>query len=349
MTELDTSAPAESGATTESPPVSSTTDANPAPASSTEAPKGVETSLLDHVKSALGQQGAEKSPISESGEGKPSPEPAVSPPQKDELADEIKALSTKAQTRFRDLVGQRKAAEERATAVEAELKPKAEKLDTILSYMETNRIAPQEFDNALELTRIVKSGDWGKALEILRPIYLEIADKAGKILPVDLQERIRLGHINEADARQLHESRTRATNLEKQTAEERQRTTRQSAEQEAQRVVTTSVSAADNWAKAKASTDPDWHTKQDLVAEQVELEMTRRLNAGDPQWFPQTSEEVVKRSEEALKVVEKRLKSFAPRPQAKTFASGQPASPRSAAAPKTLLDAVKIGLARNGS
>ncbi len=215
--------------------------------------------------------------------------------------------------------------------------------------MEANRIEPQEFDNALEITRILKSGDWSKALEVLRPIYLEVADKAGKILPVDLQERIRLGHINEADARQLHESRTRAKNLETQTAEERQRNTKQSAEQEANRMVTNSVTAADNWAKAKASTDPDWHMKQDLVAEQVELEMTRRNNARDPDWFPKTAEEVVKRSEEALKVVEKRLKQIAPKPQARTFARGEPASPRSAAAPKTLLDAVKIGLNRGGS
>lgn len=344
MTELEASGSPEadvSGASSTS--SSTTTDANPAAGSSTEAPKGVETTLLDRVRSALGQPGSETSPISEGGSQNAPPKPAGSESQ-DELPADIQALSPKAQNRYRELVSQRKEADERAQAVEAELKPKAEKLDVILTYMERHRIEPQEFDNALEVTRLVKSGDFQKALEVLTPIYREVADRAGRILPADLQERVRLGYITKEDAEKLHQASTRAKNLESQTSEERQRNAEEAANREAQRVVGLTTQTADDWAKAKASSDPDWHLKADAVAKEVELDLMRRQAARDPNWFPQTAKEVVERAEAALKVVEAQFKRIAPRPRAKTVATGQPASPRSAAAPKTLLDAVKGAL-----
>ena len=91
---------------------------------------------------------------------------------------------------------------------------------------------------------------------------------------------------------------------------------------------------------------------REIISSEMWLQINKfflmvRSAAGDPNWFPQTAKEVVERAEAALKEVEKKFKRLAPRPQPKTFATGQPASSRSVAAPKTMLDAIKGAL--NGS
>lgn len=318
-------------------------DVNPAPESSPGSKGGETPSYLDTVTAVL-NGGTEKSPGSEDGKGKPEPESTTGTDGDPDVPEEIQQLHPKTRDRFHELVTMRKAVEAERDA----LKPKAEQFERVLDYLETNRIAPQEFDNALELTRMIKSGEYEKALEVLTPIFREVADRAGRILPADLQERVRLGHITEEDARELHRSRTHAKNVETRTAEERERDQQNRQAEEAKRVAETAAQAGDQWAKEKAASDPDWRLKQNLVAEQVELDITRRKLAGDPNWFPKTREDVIRISNAALKVVEDRLKKMGPRPVEKRVVTGLPASSRAAAQPKTFMEAVDQALASAG-
>lgn len=306
--------------------------------------EGVENPYLEAVNKVLGE-GAEESPASEKGEGKPSPEPKkdVKAEDADPSEDELKRYPPNSQKRIRQLLDQRNEIRTRYEAEVSALKPKAEHLDRITGYLQEHGIDPQEFDNTLEITRMIKTGDYDNALQVITPIYLELAKRAGKILPSDLQEEVRLGHITEQRARELHESRTRSENLTERQKQDQARREEREAEERSRRVVTTAAGAADEWAKAKAASDPDWSLKQDDVAAEVE-----RMILKDPQRYPKSKEEAVALAEEALKVVEARIKRFAPRPSERRVPVHQPASPRSAAKPKTYMEAVDLALSGSG-
>jgi hypothetical protein len=105
-------------------------------------------------------------------------------------------------------------------------------------------------------------------------------------------------------------------------------------------LTTSTVSSIETWESQKASRDPDWHLKRDQVAELVELAIERKTREVKRPWFP-TAEEAVKLSEDALKTVESRTKRFAPRPGEIRPVENGGASPRSTAAPKSMLDVVR--------
>lgn len=307
--------------------------------------EGVEKSYIEAVNKVL-DKGAEESPASGDGEGKPSPKPdkdAKSSQDEDPSEDEIKRYPPNSQRRIRQLLDQRNEIRMQVEALEGELKPKAEHLDRITGYLEEHGIQPQEFDNVLEITRMMKAGDYEELLPILTPIYLEVAKRAGKVLPPDLQEDVRLGRMPEARARELHENRTRSENLTERQEQDQARREEQAARGELQRRISTAASAGDEWAKAKAASDPDWNLKQDDVAAEVE-----RLILKDPKRYPKTKEETVALSEEALKTVEARIKRFASKPAERRNPISQPPSPRSAAKPKTYMEAVELALSNSG-
>jgi hypothetical protein len=304
--------------------------------------EGVENSYLKAIDKVFDTDGAEESPASESGEGKPSPKPdkVVEAEQADPTEDELKRYPPNSQKRIRQLLSQRDEIRGQLEAETSALKPKAEHLDRITGYMQAHDIAPEEFDNTLEITRMFKAGQFEELLPILTPIYLEVAKRAGKVLPEDLRQEVRLGHMPEARARELHEARTRSGNLTERQEQERARNEEREQEAQRSRIVHSAATAADDWARQKGTSDPDWSLKQDDVAEEVE-----RIILKDPGRYPQTREEVVAISEEALKKVEARMKRFAPPPTERRVPRSQPPSPRSKAQPKTYEEAVELALA----
>lgn len=320
--------------------VVSQTDVNTEQSSSSE---GVETpSYFDAVEAALGK-GKEASPTSEDGEEQ-APKPDAQAPgakadegEPEELTeDEIKSYPPNSQRRIRQLVAQR---DDHQRQVES-LRPRAEQWDTVTSYMRENGIQPAEFDNALEITRIINSGDFSRALQVLTPIYREVAARAGEILPKDLAEEVRLGRISEQHARELN--RTRAT---AQNAQVREQRTREQSEatrnvERVTQIVNSNAQAVDVWAKAKAGSDPDWSEKQKDVAEALELE----LNRLGPQGYPQTREAAIELAEKCLKVVEDRIKRYRPKPQARNAVTGQFASPKAKTKPTSYMDAIDQAL-----
>jgi hypothetical protein len=84
--------------------------------------------------------------------------------------------------------------------------------------------------------------------------------------------------------------------------------------------------------------------KQDDVAEQIELELTRRFREKGPRGYPQTEQEAVELCDKALKTVEDKLKKFKPKPVARNTATGQFASPHSKPVPKSHMEAIEQAL-----
>lgn len=305
--------------------------------------EGVETSSLDAVMAALAPK--EASPTSETGDEQPPAKETVEKPSDAEpdpetgiSKAELNRYSPNAQNRIRELAARKN---ELGAEVES-LKPKAERFDAIANHLRTHDIAPQEFDNAIEVTRLIKH-EPDRALEVLIPLVQELARKTGRYIPPDLQERVRLGHLSEQDAQRVAQAEARERlAAERSQAEQRRR--EQADQERQQRVfqerVTNNALAVDQWAKQKAATDPDWAKKQPLLTKEFELELRRAGVDG----YPKNGAESVALAERVLKAVDDHLKTFAPKPQQIKPVNGMGASPRNTAQPKTAQEAVLMSL-----
>ena len=336
------------------------------PAESSEA-EGVETpGFSDAVLAALDKTETEAAPATEVGKEKSDPESeskTAENAKNDEEADsgftedELKEFKHHTSTRIRQLVEQKNTAREEVKTAAAELEalqPKIAQFDHLVNYMRENDIESSEFDNALKIVSLIKN-DQAKAFEVLTPIYRSLAEQLGKILPEDLQQRVAQGHLSEDDARQLHESRSHVKLADQR--QERQTERAEAGMQEAAQNerLQTVVKAADDWTTVKAASDPDWKTvigsleekttKQNLVAEQVELEVNRRVQKIGPDGFPKSAEEVVEMSEKALKLVESRLKALGPRPKEQKVVTQDSATPQTFAEAKSVEQAMEQALA----
>ncbi len=309
--------------------------------------KGEEKSVLDRVKAALAPK--EESPASKD-TGNEQPKADATDRSSDAELDsetgfskaELKEVSGKTFHRIRELAARKNDAEAEAERY----KPKAEGYDRITAHLRLHDIAPQEFDNAVEVTRLIKH-EPERALEVLIPLMQELYRKTGRIIPAELQERVRLGHLQQQDALQITQAQAREQLARENVERDNRR--RETADQERQQRslqerVNSNALAVDQWAKAKAASDPDWLTKQPLIAEAMELELRR---AG-PNGYPKNGAESVALVERSLAAVETRLKSFQPKPQQIKPVTGQGASPRTEAVPKNAVEAARQALAKLG-
>lgn len=325
-------------------PVEAAPDVTPADPSTAE--PGAQSSLLDAVSAALKPE-PEAPPTSAVGADTsaptptPTPSPVESAPEtSDDLSEEDKRTPPQTQRRIQQLLGQRK---ELRGQLE-QLKPRAEVAERLQGFMAQTGISQAEVNNVLEITRRIKVGDYERAREALKPIFDELNVRSGEVLPDDLRQKIRLGHITEADARDLHKARTKAKLAEDQTERSRKQVEEQERSRQQDAAIQGGVQALDAWAAAKAQSDPDWNRKQALVVPEFELLIRRASPRGQ---IP-SGKDVVRLAEQALQTVEARLKDFAPKPEVKRTPTGQFASPRSVSTPTSHVDAVRQAL-RAGS
>ena len=251
---------------------------------------------------------------------------------------EIAAQTPGAQRRIRDLIAGRKELESQLEASKEDATYGA----TIRQAMANGNIEPAELDNALAITSLIKQGRAQDALNALQPMIAELQRQTGAVLPDDLVQDVKLGRISQQRALELSRARAQAASATqaRDRIEAAQRET--AMQQQHQQVVHDAAMAADDWAKSKAASDPDWHAKQDLVTEAVELELLRQ--GADK--FPRTKEEVIALNEAALKRVNERLKSVLPAPKPVKPPVAGTVRPRTAEPPKNMIDVVNraVGL-----
>lgn len=316
-----------------------------ASAPSTDKPQGV-VSLDVMVNAALDQK-QEASPASEQDpKGSDSDNPN---PSEDEISEEeMKNYSAGVRHRLRELAAQRKTAVEESKQFRQELeavKPKAERMDQLLGYMEANKVSPEHLDNALGLTALINGGQYEKALPVLEALVAQVRAAAGDVLPPDLQQQVNLGYITEAHAKELHKAKLTVQRTTQQSQQDRERAEQQRYQRESQALIQTTASAADAWSAEQATSDPDWNLKRDLVTERVENLIGKRTREQGPAGYPRTAQEVRELLDAAKKDVEQTIKRF--RPAVKPIdppVNGNNASPRSKAAPASLMDAVNAVL-----
>lgn len=313
--------------------------------SSPAEPKSEKVDLLTAVKAAL-KPPTEKSldsktPGSETAEGAETAldKDADKGSETDDLTEEeLARLKPKTRKRIENLTAARRERDGRI----AELEPKAQQFEKMMTFVQTAKLSTDEVNEGFEVMRLLKHEPL-KAWERLKPIFDSLRSMVGEVLPEELQIAVNQGQITEAHARELAITRTKAAvstaQVQRHEADTREQQ-QQDAHQKRQVAVQTSVV---EWEKSKAGSDPDWKQKQSRVMEIVQLETLRREKA-DPN-FGWTPEEAVKFANEALTKVETEFKRFAPRPKAINPVIDV-ASTRSEAKPTTALEAAKQGLAR---
>jgi hypothetical protein len=222
------------------------------------------------------------------------------------------------------------------------LSPKAEGYDRIVGFTRQHGISTDEFNNTLELLRISKS-DPNRAFDLVSGILQNLAQKTGKALSPELQERIRLGHINEQDARRLSQSEAEA----KLARERAEAATTGAAEQQRAEAWNTQVesvtTAVNEWSNAKRTSDPDWSLKEPHYVRALRAE----VGGLTVETYPKTKQEAIAFVEGIVKQVDKDLKPFKkPKPAVDPPVSGEGSSSRNQAEPKNAVEAARLALAK---
>lgn len=319
--------PAAASAATE------TTDSKTAASSTAEA-KPAETTF-DRIKAAVTK--SEVSPPSKEPEKTAeAADPAPKATENEEFSeDELKGLHAKTRERFGKLTSKLATKDSEI----ASLSPKAAEYDKIDTFIKNAGLRPEDVSSTFQMAALLRSDKRG-ALEKLRPLLANLERELGETLPSDLQTRVDQGYLTEEDARAVARSaaharlaESRATELtEQQRVDETNRATKQ--------LTDTTVSAVETWEKQKSATDPDWSSKREEVAEQVEIAIERKSRELKRPYFP-TADEAVKLSEAAVEKVNGRFKRFAPRLKQIDPPVTAGASSRSVAQPKNTLDIVR--------
>lgn len=257
----------------------------------------------------------------------------------EDFSEEEKArLSQKAKRRFHKLAGE---VTEFRNKV-ADLEPQAQQFQSMARFVGDAGLSVDEVNRGFDVMRNLKQ-DPLRAFEQIKPIYEQLAQIVGEVLPADLHQAVNLGQITEAHARELARNRSvaalsqdRVQRVEQQRHRERQQT-------DVQGRWNSAASATTEWESSKAKSDPDWKLKQGRVIELIELDLLKRQKA-DPNFIPST-EDAVGMANAALAKVNEEMKQFRPKPKAVNTITDV-ASSRSTPAPKTMLEAAKQGLAR---
>mgnify|MGYP000985313849 CR=1 FL=1 len=300
--------------------------------------------MLDAVEAALKPKDA--SPASKPGEAEAKAESDDSnkaegeTEENDEFSeDELKALGEKVQKRIRGFTSKLKAKDETI----ASLEPKAKEFDKITTFIRNTGMNNNEVGELLTVGAMMKGGDVKGAIERIKPIYEALLKANGEELSPELQEKVRLGHITEDDARALSRAAADAHHSKQRLEKSEQDKKTEGEKKQREEFVQETLSAIETWETAQAKADPDWHQKRQEVSELVDLAITKKQRELNEPWFP-NAKEAVEMSKAALKTVEQRYSRFKGKPTEQKQIQGD-ASTRSKPVPKNMLDVVNMGAA----
>ena len=195
----------------------------------------------------------------------------------------------------------------------AELQPVAEKAKPIIEQMEQAQLTQENVKELLHIGAVLRSGDFHKFTELMRP-YMDAAQQAlGEKLPSDLQQLVDNGDTTPEVARELarrrHENAMAQQRLQQADQAQEQARQQQQVQQRAAKV----RDALNAWEQQVLSSDPDYEQIRSAVHEQVQLEI--RANG-----TPDSAEAAQQLAQNALA----RVKRLAARPAAKPATAPRP-------------------------
>lgn len=247
--------------------------------------------------------------------------------------EELKGLGARAQRRIRDLAAKVK---DRETELNS-YRPKVETFDKILNFVESRGLTTQEVDFTFAVMGAMKTNP-AAAYEALKPVMAQLEARVGVQLPEDLASDVNLGLITEERARELSRARAEAKLSTERANTITQQTAEQAEARQTQQFIGSVHSAVATWEQAQKARDPDWNQKSDLIAEKLELAF---LKNGANVKTPNDAVAIANKVLQDVNAVFARAK---PAPREIRPVTGGSSSPRSAPAPQTMLDVVKMNM-----
>lgn len=306
-----------------------------------EAKPSEEFDALAVTRAALKETEAEGKPDAEGApgptEGKTEEADAEAPadPKKAAEADDANLPFGK-HPRWKEVLAERNGWRQKAE----EYEPHARQYRQVLDFMSSNNLAAPEVQELFSIGAMLKA-DPVKALEMMRPHYERLQHLVGEKLPEDLHEKVEDGRLDEASARELAQTRSKAALLETGVREQRERQAHAAEAQEA----SARSAAAEAYVAGKQANDPDFALKQPLLRGAIREALDDAIAEGRS---PRTPADVNRIMDTAYGRVTAALKAANPnrnRPVLRTVPSGMSSTPATPV-PKTALEVTRAALAR---
>lgn len=237
-------------------------------------------------------------------------------------AEELKALKAKTKDRFDELLAQRD-----------EFKRSAEESAVITKFMAENNISSDEMAKMMGTMAFYQAGDYQNFLTNLQPMMERAGTALGSFLPDDIQKRVDDGYIDEASASEMASQRALATDNQERL--KREQFNNQQIQQQA--VVNDMRLAVDTWESDTKKVDIDYAKKEEQIRTN-----TRALMA--QYGTPINAEQAVQLSKDAYAMVNNFTQQTAPPPREIKPGPSSATVPNAHAEPKSMLDAVKLGI-----
>ena len=332
----DVTPPSSSGSDV-TPPSSSGSDVS-APSSGADAP-AEKQDLLSVVMDAVKQpkteddsppaKAAEATPTGATGgeAGSDNADPAeVSP-------EELASFTPAAQKRIRELANTNRELRSQLADVQAVVEDHGK----LTSFMQENHLQHEHVGTLLQFGALLRKGDLAQAKAIMEPYWLAVTEALGERLPPDVQQQVDDGLLAEEVARELVRTRSERDRLKNTVVE-----TTRAVEADTTEQVRVNISrAVKDWEAQIRARDPDYSDKADTVQEFAKAIIAERGRPRSPQ-------EAQAYAQEAYEKVQKTFAKFRPAvtPTRPSPVGGHVATPV-AAEPKSLLEAVQLGLQRS--
>jgi len=330
-------------------------------------------SMLDAIKSALGDE--EEQPSGSDGEDKDAkdaakaatgegPEGAKPADGKDadlELSEEEAKGNDPKTRRIRNLVGKVREAHDKLR----EAQPAAERMARIEKFVEEHQLSTDNLNNlfagAVKLKQggltdddfrtgveimVAVNNDPQKAYELLMPLMESLAVLTGDVLSPELQKQVQEGQITEEAARELSRGRAGSVLRTSQQTEAQKRAETEAAERvkaQKQQQGDAVASGLTNWENQWKGRDPDFSLKYDLWKGKMDA-LIARIAMGQ-ETPPTDAKAMVALAEQYKKEVEVTLQRIRPqRAPMKSTPQGVGTSTGSKAAPSSFKEAISAAL-----
>ena len=215
------------------------------------------------------------------------------------------------------------------------LRPDANVGNRVSSFARDNDLAPDDIVFGLNAMAAVRRGDYATFYKALAPFVRKAQEVLGLVLPEDLGGRVQGGHLNEAAARELAQSRFRQERAEMEARENASRSSAQAiqfVQSDVQRAVT-------SFEERLAANDPDYSAKADAIKRTAQALLLER---GGKIGTVQDALEIV---QAAHREVSHQYRRFSPAPRATSASpNGHSQQPNARAAPKNMMEAALAGL-----
>jgi hypothetical protein len=208
----------------------------------------------------------------------------------------------------------------------------ADQYEKIVSFCETNQLAPDEVANGFQIMALMRSNP-ERAYELITPLVQSLELVTGRKLPDEIRAKVDDGLVDESVAKDLAKANLRAQQAEQRVAvNDRQRA--EAYEQQTMVAIQNTVTATE---QAIASRDPDYSRKQPFIMDRVRVLIAERN--------PRTPDACKEILETAHREISERMKPLVTERRPVTSVSSGNSSTNAKPAPKTLEEVVRGALA----